>query len=60
MKGGFNKMTLSRKYYKEFALILKQNESKEDIINALMTFFKSDNYRFNEDTFKKAVFDVNN
>ena len=46
---------LSRKYYVAIAQILRDNDTKDAIADALVGLFKSDNPRFDADRFRQAA-----
>jgi len=45
---------MTKKHFNAIAKILKENESKKDIINAIALFCKEQNPNFNIDRFKNA------
>ena len=46
---------LSKKYYNAIAIILRENETREDIIVNLIEYFERDNPRFDREMFLVAV-----
>jgi len=47
-------MTLSKKYYIRFALILSESKTLDEAINKFCDMFEADNNRFNKSKFRKA------
>lgn len=48
-------MILTKKHFETIALILKQSKNKDEIINALVQYFKKENPLFNEVKFLEAI-----
>lgn len=46
---------LSRKHYTQIAKILHESHKKSEVVRGLSTYFGSDNPRFDEVRFKRAV-----
>jgi hypothetical protein len=46
---------IHRKDYKRIAEIIKESESKEELIGLLISYFKQDNLLFDENKFKEAI-----
>jgi hypothetical protein len=48
-------MTMTKKHFKAIAEILKHNDSKEQIVERLICFFRSENELFDESKFREAI-----
>jgi pyocin large subunit-like protein len=48
-------MSVSKKDFMNIAEILAKTETKEDIINSVVKYFKSENPRFSEQKFREYI-----
>lgn len=48
-------MSVSKKDFIEIAKILATTNTKEDVINSVCKYFKSENSRFNESKFRSYI-----
>jgi hypothetical protein len=49
---------LSKKYYNEFARIIRDSNDKDDMVLLMLSFFRNDNPRFNQEKFEAACMEA--